>query len=201
MAKNIISIDNKSELEKHLTDVSQKDETTWLDRLDMSTSVNEALKSLNFNDDLAIEQFFQEECKKAVKIAFEKLKLLKVPIERPHDFLAEMVKSDHHMEKVKSQALSESKALKIVHSRKKRKSDRKFNKKVKLKSFESEVKNDESMKEVIENWKKSRSKSIKDLKNTIYKQRVERKEGKTKKHLKPKKSKKIKRQKLRRKRK
>ena len=89
----------------------------------------------------------------AVKQAVNKFKSSKMLYKRPPDYLAEMMKSDVHMARVKTKILHEQKAIDLVEQRKRRQSGRKFAKKAhaeKLKSRALKKKTDMS---AIHQWK------------------------------------------------
>lgn len=61
--------------------------------------------ALAVNDDIKREMAFYNMARENVKKGMEILVQAKVPISRPDDFFAEMLKSDDHMAKVKSRLL------------------------------------------------------------------------------------------------
>ncbi len=54
----------------------------------------------------------------------------KIPISRPDDFFAEMIKSDQHMAKVKSRLLAQQVKIQNFEERKQRLENKKFHKAV-----------------------------------------------------------------------
>ena len=67
-----------------------------------------------------------------VKEGIQRLEELKVPIQRPADYLVEMLKSDEQMRKVKEKLLSQQTNINKGEERKRRKEDQKFAKKVRF---------------------------------------------------------------------
>lgn len=63
--------------------------------------LSEAAKSLQINGEIKREVAFYNSCKQNVMKSMEILVQAKVPIERPDDFFAEMLKTDDQMKKVK----------------------------------------------------------------------------------------------------
>ncbi|MES1920111.1 hypothetical protein MHBO_001827 [Bonamia ostreae] len=172
MVESEFVVNNKSELAKVLNSIDTK--IDWLDRLDISIK-SENPKPVKVSDDLQNESKFRESAFKACEEALIKLKKHKVPIRRPSDFFAEMVKSDKHMLRIKKRALLETKAVQTIKSRQRRKENRKFSKKVKQKAIKSELSNRKDEMDIIENWGKSSSKSIRDLDRALSKLNNEKK--------------------------
>jgi hypothetical protein len=57
--------------------------------------------------------------KEAVSIGLERLRAADVPIERPQDYFAEMVKSDSHMEFIRSKLAKQKERLERIETKKK----------------------------------------------------------------------------------
>eukprot|EP00916_Digyalum_oweni_P022752 GHVL01037661.1.p1 GENE.GHVL01037661.1~~GHVL01037661.1.p1 ORF type:complete len:198 (+),score=37.79 GHVL01037661.1:41-634(+) len=83
------------------------------------------------NDDLKREATFHKEALENVAEAYRRFSQLEVPASRPDDFLAEMLKPDYHMQKVRRKMLDEQKRIKVVESRKAYKEQRKISRKTK----------------------------------------------------------------------
>lgn len=66
-----------------------------------------------------------------VKKGMEILIQAKIPISRPDDFFAEMLKSDEHMAKVKSKLLQQQVKIQNFEERKQRLENKKFHKAIK----------------------------------------------------------------------
>jgi rRNA-processing protein EBP2 len=64
-----------------------------------------------------------------------------VPISRPDDFLAEMLKTDQHMVQVKSRLLKQQSKIKTFEEKKQRTENKKFHKA--LKDFKNKAKHTE----------------------------------------------------------
>lgn len=70
-----------------------------------ATKVAEQASSLQINDDIKREIAFYNTTRENVMKGMQILVQAKVPISRPDDFFAEMLKDDAHMAKVKSKLL------------------------------------------------------------------------------------------------
>ena len=64
-------------------------------------------ESLNIHDDIKREVSFYNMARENVKKGMEILIQAKIPISRPDDFFAEMIKTDDHMGKVKSRLVQQ----------------------------------------------------------------------------------------------
>ena len=69
--------------------------------------LSERAKSLSINDDIKREVAIYNQTRENVQKAMEFCVQAKVPISRPDDFLAEMLKSDDHMKAVKARLLKQ----------------------------------------------------------------------------------------------
>ena len=76
--------------------------TAWLETL--AVTAEEPLALEDTEDDLKRELAFYNQALAAVKVAQARFVELGVPHVRPDDYFAEMVKSDHHMNKVCARA-------------------------------------------------------------------------------------------------
>ena len=85
----------------------------------------------NVEDDKLRESAFASLARRAVSEGRAELRRLKLPFARPHDFLAEMLKSDDHMARVKRRILFEQEKIRVVEARKAAARNRKRNKEVK----------------------------------------------------------------------
>ncbi|WBW73616.1 rRNA processing protein Ebp2 [Schizosaccharomyces osmophilus] len=86
----------------------------------------------NVEDDLTRELAFYKQGVDGVKAAFEQLEKHKVPITRPSDYFAEMLKSDAHMEKVRQELIKEATSKKLSEQAKKQRELKKFGKQVQV---------------------------------------------------------------------
>lgn len=88
-------------------------------------------EKINPEDDKIREALFQDCATRSVKAARAKLDELKIPHRRPTDFMAEMIKSDDHMARVKRRLLFEQQKMKVVEARKAAQRNKKRGKEIK----------------------------------------------------------------------
>lgn len=81
-------------------------------------AMSEAAKALMINDDIKREVAFYNSSRENVKRAMKFCVQAKVPIERPDDFMAEMMKTDEHMRKVKANLLKQQKKIQTFEEKK-----------------------------------------------------------------------------------
>jgi rRNA-processing protein EBP2 len=107
------------------------------------------------DEDVAREKAFHDATHEAVKEGYRRLKSLGIPASRPGDFLAEMLKTDSQMFKVRAHLAEADKRIKKFEDRKQKQLDKKFNKKsqVAKKKKKDEQKKDNMMQ--VNNWKKN----------------------------------------------
>ena len=69
--------------------------------------ISDAAKALQLNDDIKREVAFYNNTRQNVMKAMEVLVQAKVPIDRPDDYFAEMLKSDEQMKKIKARIMKQ----------------------------------------------------------------------------------------------
>ena len=84
------------------------------------------------NDDLGRELALYKQSLDAATEAYELLSREGIPFTRPKDFFAEMVKSDEHMEKIKSKIVDEAASKKATAEARKQRDLKKFGKQVQV---------------------------------------------------------------------
>jgi rRNA-processing protein EBP2 len=77
------------------------------------------------------------------------------PFTRPSDYFAEMVKSDSHMERIRSRLLDESATIKRSEEKRKEREGKKFGKQVQLEKLKEREKSKKDMEERIKGLKRS----------------------------------------------
>ncbi|CAK7896392.1 rRNA-processing protein Ebp2p [[Candida] anglica] len=105
-------------------------------------------------DDTERELAFYKQGLDAVKQARSTLFKLKVPFSRPMDYFAEMVKSDEHMDKLKSKLLTEAANKKASEDAKKQRSLKKFGKQVQHATLQDRAKQKKESLEKIKSLRK-----------------------------------------------
>ena len=79
--------------------------------------------------------FSYRQAQSSVQVGLQKLEELKVPINRPDDYFAEMVKTDDHMRKVRQSLLSWQKILEQKEKARKLRELKRYGKKVIYKGY------------------------------------------------------------------
>lgn len=97
--------------------------------------------SLEVHNDIKREIAFYNATRANVMKGMQFLVQSRVPISRPDDFLAEMLKSDGHMTQVKSRLLKQQVKIKTFEEKKQRTENKKFHKA--LKDFKMKAKHQE----------------------------------------------------------
>jgi len=110
----------------------------------MTISNSEAVSipdALEVHNDIKREVAFYNSTRADVMKGMQFLVQSKVPISRPDDFFAEMLKSDTHMANVKSRLLKQQVKIKTFEEKKQRAENKKFHKA--LKDFKQKAKHSE----------------------------------------------------------
>eukprot|EP01063_Lacrimia_lanifica_P024149 TRINITY_DN32106_c0_g1_i1.p2 TRINITY_DN32106_c0_g1~~TRINITY_DN32106_c0_g1_i1.p2 ORF type:complete len:261 (+),score=141.94 TRINITY_DN32106_c0_g1_i1:50-784(+) len=105
----------------------------WAERLQVTAVAPLKKGDWNFDDDALREELFEKQAMANVEQAMHLLKQHKVPLSRPGDFYAEMVKSDVHMAKIRENMEYEKGRIEASALRKKQKHAAKFGKQVQQK--------------------------------------------------------------------
>lgn len=133
-------------------------EMGWLESLDVTCDINVDEKSndagkMPGQDDFKREMKFYKQAEMAVSQALPQLKKLGIPIARPADYFAEMVKTDDHMQKVRQKLLSKELSMEKSEKAKKLRAMKKFGKKVQQEVIQ---KRQQEKKQMLESVKKFR---------------------------------------------
>ena len=91
----------------------------------------EVPEALTVHDDIKREIAFYNLTRENVKKGMEILVQAKIPISRPDDFFAEMLKTDEHMAKVKSRLLQQQNKIKTFEEKQSRMENKRFHKAIK----------------------------------------------------------------------
>lgn len=121
-------------------------------------------KGVGAKDGVKLEGTFMQMGRDAVREAYRRLKVMKIPCSRPTDFYAEMLRTDKQMYKVRSRASEEQRRMRIVEDRKKSAAAKKFAKKAKTKKQQVRAEEKRQTLEDIKGWqgKKKGDKSSED---------------------------------------
>lgn len=114
---------------------------------------------VDVNDDLARETFFYERALESANECVRRLKELGLPIRRPDDYYAEMVKSDEHMKRVRSELLFEQQQLEIREERRKAREAKKYGKQVQAEKVKQRTLEKKAQIKNLDKWRKQRQKS------------------------------------------
>ncbi|KAI6657619.1 hypothetical protein LOD99_362 [Oopsacas minuta] len=131
------TINNISGIKKSLLNLKRGYPEQWIERMAVNVpliAVNDSedkdkhSTEIDIHDDFNRELSFYQQAQKGVINAFGKLKSLGIETERPEDYLAEMLKSESHMQRVREKLVMQEK---IEEMREKAKKDRENRKKLK----------------------------------------------------------------------
>lgn len=150
------AIYNRDGLLDKLQDISWPEDVDWTHKLTVEIDQGQAV---DVNDDLAREMAFYTQALEGTRQAFEKLQEMGLPFLRPSDYYAEMVKSDTHMEKVKSRLLHEKKQIEESEERRKSRDNKKLAKEVQSQKMKERAKQKKDDIESVKKWRKQRQQS------------------------------------------
>jgi len=153
-AKNAIY--NKDGILDKLGDMSWPDNVDWMHTLAIDIQQEQ---QVDVNDDLAREAAFYTQALEGTRQAFEKLQSRGLPFLRPFDYYAEMVKSDAHMQKVKSRLLAEKKQIEEAEERRKAREAKRIAKQVQAEKQKERAKEKKEQIESVKKWRKQRERS------------------------------------------
>ncbi|KAH0853076.1 LOW QUALITY PROTEIN: hypothetical protein HID58_093483 [Brassica napus] len=142
---------NRDGLLDKLQDISWPEDVDWTHKLTIEQG-----QAVDVNDDLAREMAFYTQALEGTRQAFEKLQEMGLPFLRPADYYAEMVKSDTHMEKVKSKLLYEKKQMEEAEERRKARDNKKMAKEVQSQKMKERAKQKKDEIESVKKWRKQR---------------------------------------------
>eukprot|EP00850_Spirogloea_muscicola_P008795 SM000048S16507 [mRNA] locus=s48:69464:70784:- [translate_table: standard] len=91
--------------------------------------------------------------------AYVKLQALGVPVLRPSDYYAEMVKTDEHMLRVKDKLLHEQRQLEAMDERRKQRESKRYAKEVQAKKLKERAQTKKQDIESVKKWRKLRQNS------------------------------------------
>ncbi|OMH82956.1 rRNA-processing protein EBP2 [Zancudomyces culisetae] len=100
----------------------------WIERCSVTSS--KPVEVADVDNDLEIETAIYNQALEAAVLGKKRILAAKVPFTRPSDYFAEMVKTDEHMDKIKSKLLNEHKAIVKAEEAKRQRELKKFGKKV-----------------------------------------------------------------------
>jgi len=110
-------------------------------------------KGVKAKDGVKLESTFLGIASEAVKEAYRRLRVMKIPCSRPSDFYAEMLKTDKQMFRVRQLAAEEQRRMKIVEDRRKSQAAKKFAKNAKSKKNERRAEEKRQSLDEISKWR------------------------------------------------
>mmetsp|Transcript_10707 Transcript_10707/g.30431 ORF Transcript_10707/g.30431 Transcript_10707/m.30431 type:complete len:306 (-) Transcript_10707:35-952(-) len=155
---NKIFVNNKAGLKQSLEDFQWTNKAKWFDHL-VIVGENREEKLETVDDDLTRETFFYERALESANQVVKKLKKLGVPVKRPHDYYAEMVKSDEHMKKVRSELMYEQQQLEIRDERRKTREAKRYGKQVQAEKVKQRTLAKKEAIKDLDKWRLQRKKS------------------------------------------
>lgn len=139
-----------------LGDMSWPENVDWIQTLAIDIHQEQ---EVDVNDDLAREAAFYTQALEGTRQAFEKLQSMGLPFLRPFDYYAEMVKSDAHMQKVKSRLLMEKKQIEEAEERRKAREAKRIAKQVQAEKQKERAREKKEQIESVKKWRKQRERS------------------------------------------
>lgn len=131
-----LSVNNEQALTQKLDEIAMfsNGELSFVESLSVP---NNAKNDEEFDDELAVddlkrENAFAEYATDAVHAGLEMLRSMKIKFRRPGDYFAEMVKSDTHMQKVKSRLIAQKESISAAEKRRKQRTSKKKSKDVQI---------------------------------------------------------------------
>ncbi|XP_047958831.1 probable rRNA-processing protein EBP2 homolog [Salvia hispanica] len=149
---------NKAGLLDKLGDICWPESVEWMHKLSLDIDQE---NEVSVNDDLNRELAFYTQALEGARRAFTKFqsKEVDLPFLRPIDYYAEMVKSDTHMEKVKSRILAEKRKMEEAEERRKARDNKKLAKEIQVQKQKERAKQKKDDIESVKNWRKQRKQS------------------------------------------
>eukprot|EP00899_Mesostigma_viride_P002628 jgi/Mesvir1/12366/Mv00549-RA.1 len=148
---------NREGLEDKLADFGWAEKEAWIESLAITALPSG--QAVDPNDDLNRELYFYTQALDAAKEGCARLADQGIPVVRPDDYYAEMVKSDEHMKLVKDKLLYEKKTLEGIEERRKQRDLKKFGKSVQAERLKERAHQKKKEIESVKNWRKMRKDS------------------------------------------
>ncbi|KAH8739123.1 EBNA1 binding protein 2 [Cryptosporidium ryanae] len=111
---------------------------------------------VDYKDSIARESYFYENTLSNVKSGCRILKSMNVNWNRPNDMLAEMLKTDQQMKKIKLDLLNQERKIKAVEMKKQKYIEKKFTRKIQIEKKKQRKQEAKKNLMEIEKWKKSK---------------------------------------------
>eukprot|EP00268_Persea_americana_P013714 TRINITY_DN1609_c1_g1_i1.p1 TRINITY_DN1609_c1_g1~~TRINITY_DN1609_c1_g1_i1.p1 ORF type:complete len:300 (+),score=115.56 TRINITY_DN1609_c1_g1_i1:145-1044(+) len=147
---------NREGILDKLGDISWPENLDWMHKLSIDYNQEQ---EVDVNDDLTRELAFYTQALEGTRQAFEKLQSMGLPFLRPPDYYAEMVKTDAHMEKLRSRLLVEKKRIEEAEERRKAREAKKIAKEVQAQKLKERAQQKKQEIESVQKWRKQRQQS------------------------------------------
>jgi len=130
-------------------------ELPWVERLEVVSAERlEASLPEGVTDDLKVELAFYGQALAAVTAARGELDRIGVPHRRPDDYLAEMLKSDVHMAKIRNKLVVEAKHAKESERKQREKNSQAFSKELRTAKMSEKAQDKRKALDNIKSWRK-----------------------------------------------
>ncbi|KNC47177.1 uncharacterized protein AMSG_03605 [Thecamonas trahens ATCC 50062] len=137
-------------------------EWPWIETLDVTSAVAAEELIGDVENDFAREQMFYNQALAAALQARNYFAEHSIPANRPHDYFAETIKTDAHMERVRKHHVQQDLRIAAVEKRKREKVMKKFGKRVEAEKIQERALKKRAQAEVIKTWRKRRANALDD---------------------------------------
>lgn len=124
-------------------------------------------EKVDYKDNTKRESYFYSNTLRNVSKGCRILASMNVKWNRPDDMLAEMLKTDQHMKKIKMDLLKQEQKIKAVELKKQRYVEKKFTKKIQVEKKKQRKQEAKKNLREIENWKKSNHKNSSSIEESF----------------------------------
>lgn len=126
--RRVVPAEQAEALETKCDEFGVSSKLPWEETLLITAPID--LSEINPDDEFKREDAFYQQTLAAVMTGEKLLKQHKLPIIRPNDYFAEMVKTDDHMRKVREKMLSDTQKIEASEKARKQRELRKYGKKI-----------------------------------------------------------------------
>ncbi|KAI9729133.1 MAG: rRNA-processing protein and EBNA1-binding protein ebp2 [Chrysothrix sp. TS-e1954] len=150
-----LSINNKAALQRALMSIAlPTSQLPFSEHMSVTSSNSTVIKDIE--DEFEREPALYEQALHAVREAKTQLKKEGVPFSRPHDYFAEMVKTDEHMGKIKAKLVEQAAGEKASKEARRQRDLKKFGKAVQVEKLKERAKSKKDMLEKVNSLKRKR---------------------------------------------
>lgn len=116
----------EAEVDAATKEFAISDKLGWAETFMLSSEVEHG----DANDDFGRENAFYDHTLDIVATVVQKLREAKIPIQRPSDYYAEMLKTDDHMRRIREKLLTETQKIEASETARKQRQNKKFGKEI-----------------------------------------------------------------------